>query len=87
MGLLFLGGGLAEGFGLFTLLPVLELSMPGAASEVSGPTAMVAGALEFVGLPVTLTVTLGQKGLLRSLRRPFAQVTTKVGLITAQRDR
>jgi ATP-binding cassette subfamily C protein len=59
MVLLFLLAGIAEGLGLITLLPILELAMDaGANGEPSGPAAWIAGTLGLVGLPLTLEVLL-----------------------------
>jgi ATP-binding cassette subfamily C protein len=57
---LFLLAGIAEGLGLMTLLPILELAMDaGVGAEPSGPAAWIASALGLVGLPLTIEILLG----------------------------
>jgi len=59
MVLFFLLAGLAEGIGLVTLLPILELAMEGSGgADPSGLTSVLVRILETVGLPLTLEVLL-----------------------------
>lgn len=59
MAFLFLLAGVAEGLGLITLLPILELAMGSdTGAEPSAAAAWAATALQAVGLPLTLEVLL-----------------------------
>ena len=64
---LLLMAGVAEAFGLLTLLPVLELAMDGD-SPPSGPARFVGSGLQAVGLPATLGVLLLLMVVLMSLK-------------------
>jgi ATP-binding cassette subfamily C protein len=57
---LFLIAAVAEGLGLITLLPILELAMgSNTGADPTGPAKWIASALGLVGLPLTLEVLLG----------------------------
>ncbi|MDP7169421.1 MAG: ABC transporter ATP-binding protein [Nitrospinota bacterium] len=55
---LLLVAGVAEGFGVMTILPVLNISSGGGMNDTSGISRMVADALGLFGLPVRLDILL-----------------------------
>jgi len=55
---LLLVAGVAEGFGIMTILPVLNISSGEAMNDASGISGMVTGALGLFGLPVRLDILL-----------------------------
>ncbi len=84
MAVLFLLAGIAEGMGLITLLPILELAMD-PTSEPTGPAAWIASALGFVGLPLSIEVLLGLLVVLFSTKAlAIVAASQQAGFIVAK---
>lgn len=77
--------GLAEGVGIATLLPVLEIGSPSASQDPSGIADMVGNVVRFVGLEPTIEVLLALIVLAMSLKGLFRWLAmSQVGFIVAR---
>jgi len=77
--------GLAEGIGVVTLLPLLEIGVAGAGSEPSALSLMLAELLEAVGLAPTVPVLLALIVVGMSLKAAFLWLAMKqVGITVAR---